>query len=96
MGDLKKRKNKFEDIAATLTEQEAETEKAADKVVKAVAGKGRRKQPEERKVLPTYIPIKLYEEFDAITTAYGCSKNSAIVGMIRDYVTQKRDVLDNL
>ena len=54
------------------------------------------KVAEKRKTLPVYIPEKLYEQFDAITTAYGKSNNSAIVELIRDYVTQKKSVLDEV
>ena len=54
------------------------------------------KVSEKRKTMPVYIPETLYEQFDAITTAYGKSNNSAIVELIRDYVTQKKNVLDEI
>ena len=43
-----------------------------------------------------YIPETLYGQFDAINTAYGKSNNSAIVELIRDYVTEKKGVLNEV
>lgn len=54
------------------------------------------KVTEKRKTLPVYIPESMYEQFDAINTAYGKSNNSAIVELIRDYVTEKKSVLDEV
>ena len=51
---------------------------------------------EKRKTLPVYIPESLYVQFDAITTAYGKSNNSAIVELIRDYVTEKKSILKEI
>lgn len=51
---------------------------------------------EKRKTLPVYIPETMYEQFDAINTAYGKSNNSAIVELIRDYVIAKKSVLDEM
>ena len=48
---------------------------------------------EKRKTMPVYIPESLFEQFEAINTAYGKSNNSAIVELIRDYVTEKNTVL---
>ena len=92
----KKPENKFAEAVAALDEQEAVTRKRSDKVVKSIAGEGKpaRRKTEERKVLPTYIPMSLYEQFDAITKAYGISNNAAICQLIRDYVTEKKDVLE--
>lgn len=54
------------------------------------------KVTEKRKTLPVYIPETMYEQFDAINTAYGKSNNSAIVELIRDYVTEKKGVLEEV
>lgn len=54
------------------------------------------KVTEKRKTLPVYIPETMYEQFDAINTAYGKSNNSAIVELIRDYVTEKKGVLNEI
>lgn len=54
------------------------------------------KVTEKRKTLPVYIPESMYEQFDAINTAYGKSNNSAIVELIRDYVTEKKGVLKEI
>lgn len=93
---MSERKNKFDEAVKQLNEQEKQESEKSDKVVKKIAGKGNRKAAEERKVLPTYIPMSLYEQFDAITKAYGISNNAAICQMIRDYVTEKKGVLDEI
>ena len=104
-----KKENKFDNAVAELNEQEAIAEEKSQKVMKTMSGgsktkiivdkNGREinvKIAKKRKTLPVYIPEKLYEQFDAITTAYGKSNNSAIVELIRDYVTQKKSVLDEV
>ena len=104
-----RKENKFDNAVAELNEQEAVAEEKSQKVMKTMSGgsktkiivdkNGRErtvKVAEKRKTLPVYIPEKLYEQFDAITTAYGKSNNSAIVELIRDYVTQKKSVLDEV
>ena len=104
-----KKENKFDNAVAELNEQEAIAEEKSQKVMKNISSgnktrtivdkNGRErtvKVAEKRKTLPVYIPEKLYEQFDAITTAYGKSNNSAIVELIRDYVTQKKSVLDEV
>ena len=101
-----RKENKFDNAVAELNEQEAVAEEKSQKVMKTMSGgsktkiiidkNGRErtvKVAEKRKTLPVYIPEKLYEQFDAITTAYGKSNNSAIVELIRDYVTEKKNVL---
>ena len=93
---MAERKNKFDEAVEQLNEQEKQEIEKSDKVVKKIAGKNNRKTVEERKVLPTYIPMSLYEQFDAITKAYGISNNAAICQMIRDYVTEKKGVLDEI
>lgn len=92
----KNTENKFAQAVAALDEQEAVSRKKSDKVVKSIAGdkKPGRRKVEERKALPTYIPVSLYEEFDAITAAYGISNNAAICQLIRDYVEEKRSILE--
>ena len=97
-----RKENKFDNAVAELNEQEAVAEEKSQKVMKNISGGNKTKTiidkngrertvkvAEKRKTLPVYIPEKLYEQFDAITTAYGKSNNSAIVELIRDYVTQK-------
>ncbi len=104
-----KKENKFDNAVAELNEQEAIAEEKSQKVMKNISGGNKTKTivdkngrertvkvAEKRKTLPVYIPEKLYEQFDAITTAYGKSNNSAIVELIRDYVTQKKSVLDEI
>ena len=54
------------------------------------------KVTEKRKTLPVYIPETMYKQFDAINTAYGKSNNSAIVELIRDYITEKKSILNEL
>ena len=104
-----RKENKFDNAVAELNEQETIAEEKSQKVMKNIAGGNKTKTivdkngrertvkvAEKRKTLPVYIPEKLYEQFDAITTAYGKSNNSAIVELIRDYVTQKKSVLDEV
>ena len=104
-----KKENKFDNVVAELNEQETIAEDKSRKVMKNISGENKTKTivdkngrertvkvAEKRKTLPVYIPEKLYEQFDAITTAYGKSNNSAIVELIRDYVTQKKSVLDEV
>ena len=104
-----RKENKFDNAVAELNEQEAVAEEKSQKVMKNISGGNKTKTiidkngrertvkvAEKRKTLPVYIPEKLYEQFDAITTAYGKSNNSAIVELIRDYVTQKKSVLDEI
>lgn len=85
--------NKFAAAVAELDAEENET--SSRKAVQTIAGshprRGRRAgQAEPRKVLPTYIPQSLYEEFDAVTKAYGISNNAAICLLIREYVNEKK------
>ena len=104
-----KKENKFDNAVEELNKQEAIAEEKAQKVMKNISSGSKTKTivdkngrertikiAEKRKTLPVYIPEKLYEQFDAITTAYGKSNNSAIVELIRDYVTQKKSVLDEV
>ena len=104
-----RKENKFDNAVAELNEQEAVAEEKSQKVMKNISGGNKTKTiidkngrertvkvAEKRKTLPVYIPEKLYEQFDAITTAYGKSNNSAIVELIRDYVPQKKSVLDEI
>ena len=104
-----RKENKFDNAVAKLNEQEAIAEEKSQKVMKNISSGNKTKTivdkngrertvkvAEKRKTLPVYIPEKLYEQFDAITTAYGKSNNSAIVELIRDYVTQKKSVLDEV
>ena len=95
MGDIKKA-NKFDDAVDKLNSQEEQELNKSKQVVKAIAGRGRRKQTEERKILPTYIPVSMFEQFDEINRAYGISNNAAINMLIRDYITSKKSVLDNI
>lgn len=104
-----KKENKFDNAVAELNEQEAIANEKSQKVLKTISGGSKTKiivdkngrsrtvkVSEKRKTMPVYIPETLYEQFDAITTAYGKSNNSAIVELIRDYVTQKKNVLDEI
>lgn len=109
MAIRKEKENKFDSAIAQLNKQEAAAEEKAGKVIKSITGgngtrtivdkNGRKrnvKVAEKRKTLPVYIPAALYEQFDAITAAYGKSNNSAIVELIRDYVTEKKGILDDI
>lgn len=104
-----RKENKFDTVVAELDEQEAAERKKSEKVIKTISGGNRTKTiidkngrsrtvkvTEKRKTMPVYIPETLYEQFDAITTAYGKSNNSAIVELIRDYVTEKKDILKEI
>jgi len=104
-----RKENKFDTVVAELDEQEAVERKKSEKVIKTISGGNRTKTiidkngrsrtvkvTEKRKTMPVYIPETLYEQFDAITTAYGKSNNSAIVELIRDYVTEKKDILKEI
>ena len=104
-----KRENKFDGAVAELNAQEDLAREKSGNVVKSIAGKGgktkvivdkngRKREvrvAEPRKTLPVYIPESLYEKFDEITKSYGISNNAAICQLIRDYVTDKKNVLDN-
>lgn len=94
MGDIK-RKNKFDEVVNELDSQEDKAMEKSENVVKKISGKSGRKNTEAKKTLPTYIPVSLYEKFSAINEAYGISNNAAINILIRDYVTQKQDVLED-
>lgn len=105
-----KRENKFDGAIAELNAQEDLAREKSGKVVKNIAGKGGKtkvivdkngrkrevKVTEPRKTLPVYIPESLYEQFDEITTSYGISNNAAICQLIRDYVTDKKGVLEDV
>ena len=106
MAIKREKENKFDGAVAELNEQESAAEEKAGKVIRNMTGAGKTKTivdkngrarnikvTEKRKTMPVYIPESLFEQFDAITTAYGKSNNSAIVELIRDYVTEKRAVL---
>ena len=95
MGDIKKT-NKFDEAVDKLNSQEEQELNRSKQVVKAIAGRGRKKQAEERKILPTYIPVSMYEQFDEINKAYGISNNAAVNMLIRDYITLKKGILDNI
>ena len=108
--ETEERKNKFDNAVNELDEQEELDREKAGRVVKALAGSNGKtktitdkngrvreiKVAEKRKTLPVYIPEKLYEQFDAITTAYGQSNNAAIVKMITEYVMKEKSVLEEL
>ena len=105
-----KRENKFDEAVAELNAQEDLAREKSGKVVKNITGKsgktkvivdknGRKREvkvTEPRKTLPVYIPVSLYEQFDEITTSYGISNNAAICQLIRDYVTDKKGVLEGV
>ena len=95
MGDIKKI-NKFDEAVNKLNSQEEQELSKSKQVIKTISGRGRKKQVEERKILPTYIPVSMYEQFDEINKAYGISNNAAINMLIRDYITSKKGVLDNI
>ncbi len=94
MGDIKKQ-NKFDEAVEKLNEQEELENVKSKKVVKAITGR-ERKVKEERKILPTYIPMTMYQQFNEINIAYGISNNAAINMLIRDYIIAKKGVIDNI
>ena len=95
MGDIKKI-NKFDEAIESLNDQEEQELNKSRHVVKTIAGRGRKRQAEARKILPTYIPVSMFEKFNEINKAYGISNNAAINMLIRDYITLKKSVLDNI
>lgn len=94
MGDL--RKNKFDDVVNQLDSLEQSELEKSQKVVKKITGKGVKKKAEEKKVLPTYIPVDVYEKFNAINQAFGISNNGAVNMLIRQYILEKQDILKNI
>ena len=107
MARKREKENKFDSAVAELNEQEEAAGEKAEKVIKSMTGGVRTKTivdkngrtrnvrvSEKRKTMPVYIPESLFEQFEAINTAYGKSNNSAIVELIRDYVTEKSTVLN--
>ena len=95
MGDIKKA-NKFDKAVERLNDQEELESVKSKKVVQSIAGYGRKKKAEERKVLPAYIPLSMFKQFEEINAAYGISNNAAINMLIRDYITDKKGILDNI
>lgn len=99
MGDIIKKepkKNKFDEAVEVLNNHEEKAFEKSEKVIKKITGKAEKKKSEERKVLPTYIPMSMYEKFNEINEAYGISNNAAINMLIRQYVMEKQGVLDTL
>lgn len=108
MIDRKDRKNQFDDAVEALKREElAQREKSA-LTVKTIAGNsrtrviedknGRKREiriAEKRKSFPVYVPTSLYGQFVKITEAYGVSNNSVICQLIRDYVEQKKWILED-
>lgn len=108
--EKKERVNKFDSVAEQLNEEEELAKEKSEQVIKNITGNGTKtktikdkngrvrtvKVTEERKTLPVYIPVSLYEQFDEITTTYGISNNAAICQLIRDYVTDKKGVLSEV
>ena len=80
MGDIK-RPNKFDEAVYELNSHEKQELNKSKQVVKAIAGRGRKKQ--ERKILPTYISVNMFEQFEEINRAYGISNNAAVNMLIR-------------
>ena len=91
MGDIK---NKFDGIIEQLNEQEQIENAKSKKVVQASAGRTARRKKEVRKVLPTYIPMSMFKQFEQINAAYGISNNAAINMLIRDYISEKKGILE--
>ena len=101
------RKNRYDAIVEDLNAQETEEKAKSERVVKSIAGGqnvrvivdkiGRERHfkiKEKRKPVSAYVPESLYEQFEAINLYYGKSNNSAIVELIRDYVTSKKEILE--
>ena len=95
MGDIKKA-NKFDKAVERLNDQEELESVKSKKAVQAIAGYGRKKKTEEKKVMPVYIPMSMFKQFEEINTIYGISNNAAINMLIRDYITDKKGILDNI
>ena len=103
--EKKERDNKFDAAIADLDKQEEEEQGKPDKVLNSLNGNSSRKKTitdkngrvrvvkvrEKRKTLPVYIPLTLYEQFDAINDAKDKSNNSAIVDLIREYVNGHKE-----
>jgi len=95
MGDLikKEEKNKFDSAVERLNEIEDEASEKNNKVMKAITGNEKK---EKRKSFPVYLPASILEQFQAINKAYGISNSAAINMLVRDYVTEKKKVLDEI
>lgn len=105
-----KRENKSDGAVAKLNAQEEIARGKPGNAVKNTAGKsgktkvivdknGRKREvkvAEPRKTLTVYIPERLYEQFDEITTMYGISNNAAICQLVRDYVMDKKDMIEGV
>lgn len=98
MAMKKPKENKFAAAIAELDEAESKATAKTAAAVKSIAGEAKRKQGRpkgavERKTLPTYIPVELYEQFEAINKAQGISNNAAICLLVREYVEEKKGLL---
>lgn len=89
------KRNKFEGVVEQMNQEEAAELERNKKVISKIAGikRGRPASNSKRKVLPTYIPEDLYNEFLAITNEYGISQNAGICQAIREYVKNSKDRL---
>lgn len=102
-----RKENKFDSAVAELNLREAAEDQKTGKVIRNMSGgktrtvidkNGRERTvrvAEKRKTLPVYIPESLFEQFNAITSIYGKSNNAAIVELIREYVAEEKDVLND-
>jgi len=103
------RDNKFEAIDAEIQTERKNAKDKRTALDNRIAGTGQTKVihdkngrvrhvevKEPRKVLPVYIPQSLFDSFNEINRAYGISNSSAICTLIRDYVTDKKDVLNEI
>ena len=84
------KRNKFDEAISELNQQEANEKEKAKEVVKHIAGSGGQGG---RKVLPTYIPYDLYDQFNEIASQLGLSKNAVICLLIRKFVASNKDLL---
>ena len=89
-----RKENKFDNAVAELNEQETIAEEKSRKVMKTISGGNKTKTIIDKNGRERIV--KVAEKRKTFTTAYGKSNNSAIVELIRDYVTQKKSVLDEV
>lgn len=98
MGDLikKEEKNKFDSAVERLNEIEDEASEKNNKVMKAITGKENKEKKGNKMSFPVYIQPEVYEKFSAINNAYGISNSSVVNIFIRDYIAEKKKILDEI
>lgn len=96
-------KNKFDEAVEQINAEEEASQKRSEQVVKDLAGSpktrvvidknGRQREirvrkPKERKVLPLYLPIDVYNKLDEVAVREETNKNVLIRKLIQDFLDQ--------